>query len=426
MARIGQCDEFIHKFWLWVCISKNKTGLLMDFAYKREHSRAMLRPQFTREQVADLEQEEIHVQHMFQHLQSDGSGWTSEVDLGPLFFRLTIDTATGFLFGQSVNSQLSSLPGQKDTASTSNELDWASFADHFDDGMAALGARGRLFNLYWLHNPRSFRDDCAGINRFADHFVQMALERDKNGIENPESSSREKQRYVFLQELVKVTKDPVVLRSQLLHVLLAGRDTTAGLLGWLCWNLARNPVVFQKLRETVLDTFGSYQNPREITFARLKSCSYLQYTLHESLRLFPSVPLNSRRATKDTSLPYGGGPDGQSPIFVRKGEEVNYSVYAMHRRKDLWGPDADVFNPDRWYNRKSTWEYLPFNGGPRICLGQQFALTEAGYVLTRLVQRFDRIESCDPISEIRHQYAVTSAPRRVLVRLHETKENPTK
>jgi cytochrome P450 len=64
----------------------------------------------------------------------------------------------------------------------------------------------------------------------------------------------------------------------------------------------------------------------------------------------------------------------------------------MQRREDIWGKDAAVFNPDRWVDRKVGWEYLPFNGGPRICLGQQFALTEVGYVLTRLIQKFDRIE----------------------------------
>jgi cytochrome P450 len=71
----------------------------------------------------------------------------------------------------------------------------------------------------------------------------------------------------------------------------------------------------------------------------------------------------------------------------------------MQRREDIWGKDAAVFNPDRWVDRKVGWEYLPFNGGPRICLGQQFALTEVGYVLTRLIQKFDRIENCNELNE---------------------------
>ncbi len=68
----------------------------------------------------------------------------------------------------------------------------------------------------------------------------------------------------------------------------------------------------------------------------------------------------------------------------------------MHRRKDLYGEDADEYRPERWENLRPGWEYLPFNGGPRICLGQQYALTEAGYVTVRLVQEFSKMESRDP------------------------------
>jgi cytochrome P450 len=67
----------------------------------------------------------------------------------------------------------------------------------------------------------------------------------------------------------------------------------------------------------------------------------------------------------------------------------------MHRRRDIYGPDADLFRPERWENgalKDIGWGYLPFNGGPRICLGQDFALLEAGYAVVRLIQCFGRIE----------------------------------
>lgn len=94
----------------------------------------------------------------------------------------------------------------------------------------------------------------------------------------------------------------------------------------------------------------------------------------------------------------GGGEDGNSPVFVPKGTIVNYSIYAMHRRKDFYGPDADVFRPERWEDGQlqPRWEYLPFNGGPRICIGQQYALTEAAYVTVRMAQEFKTLESRDP------------------------------
>lgn len=67
----------------------------------------------------------------------------------------------------------------------------------------------------------------------------------------------------------------------------------------------------------------------------------------------------------------------------------------MHRRKDIYGSDADQFRPGRWENdalRNVGWAYLPFNGGPRVCLGQDFALLEAGYTIVRLLQTFEIIE----------------------------------
>jgi len=94
---------------------------------------------------------------------------------------------------------------------------------------------------------------------------------------------------------------------------------------------------------------------------------YLKALLNESLRLYPVVPANTREATEDTTLPLGGGPDGAAPIFVKKGGLVAWSVYAMHRRKDYFGEDAEEFRPERWLDDSTTgkkglrpgWEYLP-------------------------------------------------------------------
>lgn len=104
------------------------------------------------------------------------------------------------------------------------------------------------------------------------------------------------------------------------------------------------------------------------------------------LRLQPPVPVNFRVATKDTSLPVGGGPDRRSPVYVRKGTLVAYNVFTMHRRTDLWGKDARTFRPERWEeNAKHGWEYLPFNGGPRICLGRKSNLSLIhAYVMMQL------------------------------------------
>lgn len=107
--------------------------------------------------------------------------------------------------------------------------------------------------------------------------------------------------------------------------------------------LPLHPDVFHKLRQAVLQDIGPDNESEELDFAKLKSCKYMQYVINETLRVFPPVPANSRVASKDTILPTGGGPNGKSPIAIRKGTPVLFVVYAMHRRTDLWGEDAMEF-----------------------------------------------------------------------------------
>jgi cytochrome P450 len=109
------------------------------------------------------------------------------------------------------------------------------------------------------------------------------------------------------------------------------------------------------------------------------------------LRLYPPVPLNNREAARTTILPTGGGPDGTSPILVRKGELVVFSQYVNSRRRNIYGTDADEFRPERWETDELTnigWGYFPFNGGPRQCLGEDFALMQISYTIVRLLQEF--------------------------------------
>lgn len=303
-------------------------------------------------------------------------GWIENVDLLPYFFRLTLDSATEFIFGESVESQLKLRPGYK---SKSKMSDWdAKFVSAFEGGQRAIAARTRFMDMWWLYNTKEFRDNCKIVHDFVDHFVKLALSKGKS---QEKSDSGEKRQYIFLDALAAETQDPTELRSELLHVLLAGRDTTASHLGWsacsyphthrqylahgmlnmftVCYNLACDPVRYKKLRDAIIEDFGTYERPKEITFSKLKECKYLRYVNDESLRIYPVVPINARYANKDTTLPRGGGKDGNSPIFIPKGTSTDFSVHVMHRRKDIWGPDADEFKPERWDGRKVGWEYLP-------------------------------------------------------------------
>jgi len=360
-------------------------------------------------------------------------GWTDVIDLQPLFFRLTLDSATEFLFGQSVESQLAELPGYSPPKNVP-AIDHKTFAYFFDKSQADMARMARFGPLHWLMLSKETKYMYKQCHAFIDHFVHLALSKPQNlekSSEKDTGSSGSSKKYVFLDALVESTRDPLELRHELLNILLAGRDTTASLLSFIFMLLIQHPAVFSKLRTIIIETFGTYSHPRNLSFSDLKGCSYLQWTINETLRLYPVVPFNDRTAITDTVLPTGGGPDGKSPIYVRKGQVVEYSVYAMHRRTDLWGKDANEFRPERWDGRRSGWEFLPFNGGPRICIGQQFALTEAAYVVVRLLQRFEGVEGVGNSWEegpggvgfVRQAATLTTCPADgVRARLREARE----
>lgn len=165
-----------------------------------------------------------------------------------------------------------------------------------------------------------------------------------------------------------------------------------------------------------------------------KVCEHLPYLVaHASanridrapvLRLYPSVPVNSREATQLTTLPTGGGPDEKSPVLVRPGEGVGYCVYVMHRQKNIYGADADDFRPERWEEdalKDIGYAYLPFNAGPRLCLGrmyplsfldkrrdanqeftEEFAYLLVSYTVARMVQVFPnmRAPEMEPVTKV--------------------------
>ncbi|KAJ5668847.1 hypothetical protein N7462_009917 [Penicillium macrosclerotiorum] len=341
-----------------------------------KHSRKMLQPQFGKQQYNDLEIFQVHITNLLDRI----SEHSDRVDLQSLFFRLTLDTTTEYLFGRSVNS-LTEKQGSKDS----------SFAEDFDIAQNYVVQRFRLLDLYWVIGGRKFRNACNSVHRFIDSFIDSRYEKAEDSLE-------EKNRYGLFDAIAESSTDRKTLRAQLLNVLLAGRDTTACLLTWTFYHLAQRPDVLSRLNAEIETKLNG-----RIEFTRndLKKMGYLENVLKEILRLYPSVPVNTRTAHRTTVLPVGGGPDRKSPVLIRKGENVAFCVYAMHRREDLYGPDAEAFRPERWEDKdlplfqntiSKLWGYLPFNGGPRVCLGQDFALIEASCTVIRILQRYPQVE----------------------------------
>ncbi|KAF2158400.1 hypothetical protein M409DRAFT_71664 [Zasmidium cellare ATCC 36951] len=387
---------------------------------KWKRARRMFRPQFSRHNINNLESTERASRALINTIDGDEStAWTSDVELLSLFNKFTLDTATEFLFGESLDS-LSLTPDGKTGCATSNEqasrqAQSRQFQDDFELVSLKLVSRIRYQSLYWLVDGFKFRMAIARIRKFTGHFIQKAIHLRTTGKAN--------RGYNLLEALVNDTrtaenKNHVELGDQMLAILAAARDTTAGFLAWCLVRLALHPDIFQELRSAILKDF---QASVPLTFDTLRSCRTLQFFLNEVLRLHPPVPVNNRRARVDTTLPVGGGPDQTSPIVIAKGQVVIYSVYLMHRRRDIWGEDAAEFKPARWQKEAPPWHFLTFSGGPRTCLGQQFAMTEAAYVLVRLLQRFDSIEPVNrpEMSAMKKELGLTMWPKdRVRVRFH--------
>ncbi|GAB7349248.1 hypothetical protein MBLNU459_g8405t2 [Dothideomycetes sp. NU459] len=296
-------------------------GIFTTNGSEWQHSRNLLRPSFTRNQIADLDTFERHICHLVESIPRDGS----TVDLQELFFRLTMDSATEFLFGESTNCLA---PG---TSTVSN----TRFAEAFNRSQEWIATSGRWGKLIALFSDKQFKKDVKFVYDFVDYYVDKGIaKRDALLAEKTSESGR----YLFIDELVRQTGDRVRIRSELLNILLAGRDTTASLLSNVWWTLSKRPDIWAKLREEV-DSLGG-QPP---SYEQLKEFKYLRAILNESLRLYPVVPVNTREALEDTVLPLGGGPDGTSPVFVPKGQTITWSLYGMHRRKDYYGEDSEEF-----------------------------------------------------------------------------------
>ncbi len=327
------------------------------------HSRALLRPQFSREQIADLDLEERHAGALSDALHIGADDWTNVVDLQPMFFKMTLELMTEFLYG-NLPSQI----GQKTDAPNRED-----FGYHFDAGKGYLGTRLALGKWHWLVRSSAFSFHCKKVHQYAEYFISAKLHHGHktSGMKQSTKEPTSKSKFVLLDELAKHTNDALEIRSETLNVLSAGRDTTASLLGWIFYFLSRYPRVYNELRRIVLAEIGA--DASSIEFKKLRSCQYLQHCINEALRIPGIVPTIERECLEDTVLPRGGGPDGTKPIFLPKGQRILISIYAMHQRTDIWGNDPEVFRPERWENRKTGFEFIPFGGGPRKCIGRKLA-----------------------------------------------------
>lgn len=229
------------------------------------NSRHLLRPNFARDQVADLEAFERHFKLMLKHIPKDGS----TVDLQELFFRLTIDTATEFLFNHSTNTLR--MVGQQD-----QDNEDVIFGKMFNYAQDDIVTRLRLGPLDRFRKNTKGEEAIRICHTYIDKFVDDAIRFKHEQDEEKKAGSQKEERYIFIQELAKQTTDRKRLRDELVNILLAGRDTTASLLSNMFFEIAKRPDIYAKLRDE-----AAFLEGRAPTYEELRNLKYLKWCLNE-------------------------------------------------------------------------------------------------------------------------------------------------
>ncbi|CAN7619226.1 cytochrome P450 [Variovorax paradoxus] len=178
-----------------------------------------------------------------------------------------------------------------------------------------------------------------------------------------------------------------MIRDECIEFLIAGHETTSGLLSFAIYFLLKNPEALAKAQAEVDNVFGP-DTSQKPTYAQVNRLQYVMQVLKEALRLYPTAPAIAMRAKEDTTI---GGQ-----YTIKKKNMVIMHALALHRDKGIWGEDADEFNPDH-FSREAERErpvnaFKPFGNGQRACIGRQFALQEAVLTLGMILQRFDLVD----------------------------------
>jgi cytochrome P450 len=201
------------------------------------------------------------------------------------------------------------------------------------------------------------------------------------------------------------------LRDELVTLLVAGHETTATGLTWAMKWLLESPHVLSDLKAAI-EALGPDPTP-----GSLAGCELLDATAREALRLVPVIPLVGRMLAKDQTI---GGWN------LKKDDTVVCSIYLAHRREAAYA-NADRFDPTRFLKKKvSAYEFFPFGGGTRRCIGMAFALYEMKMVLARLVIRTELVlERRKPVGMVRRSITITPADGlRVVLRRREARPKP--
>jgi cytochrome P450/NADPH-cytochrome P450 reductase len=240
-------------------------------------------------------------------------------------------------------------------------------------------------NLWMQKRRRDMAADVAFMNRMVDEIV---AERRKNTAASDDKKDMLAAMMTGVDRATGEQLDDVNIRYQINTFLIAGHETTSGLLSCTLYALLKHPDILKKAYEEVDRVLGPDTNVKP-TYQQVTQLTYITQILKEALRLWPPAPAYGIMPLKDETI--GGGK-----YTLKKGTFITILVTALHRDPSVWGPNPDAFNPENFSREAeaarpvNAWK--PFGNGQRACIGRGFAMHEAALAIGVILQRFKLID----------------------------------
>ena len=353
-------------------------GLLTSDGELWKQQRKLIQPAFHHRQLAAYG--DVMVAHTLRMVESFANGEVREI--GAEMTKLTLDVVVGSLFGSELPPEAREIGG-----SMSAVMDAANYRLNRPVHIPS-----------WVPTRRNLREKrvLAGLDSMLRTLV---LARRASSDCNP--GGREDLLSVLLAAVDEdsgVRMSDQQLRGEMMTLFLAGHETTATALTWTWYLLSRHPEVDAKLREELDRVLGG-RAPAAIELPKLP---YTEMVIREAIRLYPPGPLFAREPVEDVII---GG------YKVMAGSIVTVNTYALQRDPRFYA-DAERYDPERfgpgWEERIPRYAYLPFGGGPRVCIGNGFAMMEARLILATVAQHYKL--SLEASAEIEPIQLVTLKP----------------
>ena len=205
--------------------------------------------------------------------------------------------------------------------------------------------------------------------------------------------------------------DDANIVAQCQTFLIAGHETTSGLLSFAISFLIKHPDVVARAQEEVDRVLGTDTSLLP-TYQQVQGLTYINQILNETLRLWPTVAAFTRYPYQDATV---------GPYLMPKGSSITGLTIMLHRDPSVWGADAEDFNPDHFRPETRSQippnAFKPFGSGQRACIGRQFAMQEAMLVLGMLLQRFDFVDYLN--YELKVKEGLTIKPDGLSIKINQ-------